>query len=42
MLLSQYQVATGTQDQRDLLLRGMNGGRNGWGDDASNDYDVGF
>ncbi|KAF8375076.1 hypothetical protein PRIPAC_81505, partial [Pristionchus pacificus] len=34
-----YQVATGTKEQRNLLLRGMGGGRNGWGDDASDDYD---
>lgn len=41
MTIFQYQVATGTKEQRNLLLRGMGGGRNGWGDDASDDYDVG-
>ncbi|GMR48888.1 hypothetical protein PMAYCL1PPCAC_19083, partial [Pristionchus mayeri] len=34
-----YNVGTGTQDQRDLLLRGMNGGRRGSGKDEDDDYD---
>lgn len=36
----QYKVATGTQEQRGVLLDGQGGGRDGSPNEDADDYDV--